>query len=244
VRLRYFQDLSVQNVVVLPFTRELSQVSAEHFIEQLKEAWPGLNSISVGENFSFGHQRRGNVQLLATLSEELGFTVRACAAVSLGGERISSTRIRRAITEGDFTAAEEMLGRPFGLHGSIVKGDQVGRKIGFPTANLDVTGLTVPPTGVYAGYGLLQGEVFKAMINIGRRPTLASTQSDLRVEAHLLQFSGETYGAELEIRFVAKVREEQKFPSLDHLKRQIAADVEQGSRLLEKGKPVLGNSHS
>jgi riboflavin kinase/FMN adenylyltransferase len=126
-----------------------------------------------------------------------------------------------------------MLGRGYSLAGTVVKGDQLGRKLGFPTANLDVAGLLVPPSGVYAAHALVQGQIHRAVLNIGIRPTIRDAMPQLRVEAHLPGFNGELYGQELELSFVGKLRDEQKFPTLADLKRQIAQDIADAERLFE-----------
>jgi riboflavin kinase/FMN adenylyltransferase len=138
---------------------------------------------------------------------------------------VSSTRIREAIRAGDLDAASQMLGRAYSIAGRVVRGDQVGHKLGFPTANLDVTGLALPPEGVYTARALVRGQTHRAVVNIGRRPTLANPRPELRFEAHLLDFNGEIYGEELEIAPMQKLREERQFPSLPALQEQIGRDV-------------------
>jgi riboflavin kinase/FMN adenylyltransferase len=175
------------------------------------------------------------------LGKDLGFVVHGLAAVSLDGEVVSSTRIREAIREGQLDLAGQMLGRGYALGGRVVRGDQLGRQLGFPTANLDAAGLILPPAGVYAvhinthfplqlfsGSESLRGDarpLYRGVLNVGYRPTLAMATPQLRVEAHIFDFSGDLYGAELEITIVEKIRDEKRFPSLDDLKLQIAHDV-------------------
>jgi riboflavin kinase/FMN adenylyltransferase len=179
----------------------------------------------VGADFVFGYQRSGNVALLEKLGGELGFTVHGLAAVSLDNQIVSSTRIREAIRAGNLDAASQMLGRPYAISGRVVAGDGVGRKLGFPTANLDAAGLVLPPNGVYVGLAKIGKKSQPAALNIGFRPTLATGGSQLRVEAHLLDFTGDLYDRELEIEIGEKLRDEQKFGSLEELKAQIARDV-------------------
>jgi riboflavin kinase / FMN adenylyltransferase len=147
------------------------------------------------------------------------------AAVSLDGRVVSSTRIRETVKAGDLDAASQMLGRAYSLAGQIVHGDQLGQQLGFPTANLDVTGLVLPPHGVYTVHAQVRGQTHRAVVNIGSRPTLQNPQPQLRVEVHLLDFKADLYGEEMEITFLEKLREERKFPSLTALKEQIALDV-------------------
>ena len=164
--------------------------------------------------------------VLRELGADLGFTVQGLAPVSLDGLPISSTRIREAIRAGQLDTASRMLGRPCSLAGPVVRGDQIGRQLGFPTANLDVSGLVLPPNGVYAVHARIEDREHPAVLNIGLRPTLRDAALQLRVETHLLDFEGDLYGAELELSFVARLRDEQKFPSLQALKEQIARDVQ------------------
>jgi riboflavin kinase / FMN adenylyltransferase len=174
----------------------------------------------------FGYKRGGDVRLLRQLGQELGFGVHAIAAVSLDGKAVSSTRIREAIASGDLDLAGQMLGRAYSIYGTVVRGDQVGKSLGFPTANLDVTGLILPPRGVYAAHARLGNQQHRAVVNIGIRPTLRDASPQVRVEAHLLDFQSVVYEQELELTFVAKLRDEQRFDSLDALKAQIGKDVE------------------
>ena len=151
--------------------------------------------------------------------------------MALDGEVVSSTRIREAIRTGNMYGASQMLGRCYSLAAMVVKGDQLGRKLGFPTANLDVRGMVVPPNGVYAARARVGDRWFRAVLNIGLRPTISSAAPELRVEAHLLGFNDEIYDSELEMTFVERLRDEQKFPSLDALKAQIAADIQSAERV-------------
>ena len=214
----------------------------------------------------FGHKRGGNVALLKKLGKEMNFTVHGLAAVSLDGKPVSSTRIREAIVAGDLDDASQMLGRAYSLAGAVVRGDRLGHELGFPTANIDATGLALPPNGVYAAHvsipSLLsagsalrtlnalrpstdpEGSVscvvpfhtprpsplalpktYRAVLNIGTRPTLQNPDPQLRVEVHLLDFEGDLYGQELEIIFVERLRAEKKFASLTELRAQIARDI-------------------
>lgn len=224
-KLRVIESLGVAATQLIHFDKTFSQISAENFIRDLVRDFQNVHSVCVGSSFTFGNKRQGNVELLKKLGAEFRFIVHGLSAVSLDAERVSSTRIREAIRSGHLDDASQMLGRAYSLVGKIVEGDHLGRKIGFPTANLDVTGLILPPQGVYAAHAELSGKTFRAAVNIGFRPTVKSFTPQLHVEAHLLDFSGELYGEEIELTFVEKLRDEQKFPSLDALKEQIAKDV-------------------
>ena len=198
-RLRLMDGLGMDAALVLPFDVGLSKVGGEDFIRGLAADLGSLRSLTVGEEFTFGHKRSGNVELLKHLGRELGFTVDPVGGVELHGQRVSSTRIRELIQGADFAAAEQLLGRRWALVGNVVTGDQLGRQIGFPTANLETNGLVLPPHGVYAGRVLVNGTSWKVALNIGLRPTVSQPAPRLRVEAHLIDFAGELVGQELEI---------------------------------------------
>ena len=224
-KLRALAALGVGGTLVIPFTRDFSAQSAEDFIQLLVRTLGPVSSICVGRSFVFGHKRRGDVSLLQELGNSLGFTVHGLAAVSLDQEIVSSTRIRECVRLGDLNRASQMLGREYALSGRIVRGDGLGRKLGFATANLDVAGLAVPPNGVYAVHAYADGECWRAVANIGMRPTLENPTPELRVEAHLFEFNRDLYGKEMELTFVGKLREEQKFSSMEALRAQIEHDV-------------------
>jgi riboflavin kinase/FMN adenylyltransferase len=224
-KVRALTGLGADAMLVIPFTREFSARPADEFIRTLVTKLAPVHSICVGSSFVFGHKRSGDVALLKRLGKELAFFVHGLAAVSLDGEIVSSTRIREALRAGEISRASQMLGREYALAGEVMRGDQLGRKLGFPTANLDVRGLLVPPGGVYAVHAYVGGRPYRAVVNIGSRPTLPSVAPELRVEAHLLDFQGDLYGQELELTFVEKLRDEQKFPSVQELRAQIARDV-------------------
>jgi riboflavin kinase / FMN adenylyltransferase len=224
-KLRAIETLGADATLLLTFDEPFSRKSGEQFIRELANDFGRIHSICVGSTFHFGWKRSGNVALLETLGAELRFQVRGLSAVSLDGEVVSSTRIREAIRAGQLDAAGQMLGREYSLCGIVQRGDGLGRKLGFPTANIDATGLVVPPSGVYAVHCSTAGKSHRAVLNIGYRPTLQSPAPELRVEAHLLDYNGDLYEQELEITFIDKLRAEQKFPSLDHLREQIAQDI-------------------
>jgi riboflavin kinase/FMN adenylyltransferase len=191
---------------------------------------PALQSICVGADFVFGHKRSGNVASLRQLGAELNFTVHGLAAVALDGEVVSSTRIRSVIQAGELDAASQMLGRPYSLSGTVLTGDQLGRRLGFPTANLDVARLVLPPNGVYAARTTVSGMRHRSVLNLGLRPTVQTGALERRCEVHVLDFAGYLYDQEVEVEFVAKLRDEVKFASLDELKAQIAADIKAAER--------------
>jgi riboflavin kinase/FMN adenylyltransferase len=224
-KLGAIESLGADTLLLVHFDRVFSGQTGETFIRGLARDLGKIQSLCVGADFVFGHQRSGNVALLKKLGDELGFTVHGLAAVSLDNQIVSSTRIREAIRSGNLDAASQMLGRPYAISGRVVAGDGVGRKLGFPTANLDAAGMVLPPNGVYLGLAKIGKKSRPVALNIGFRPTLASSEPQLRVEAHLLDFTGDLYDRELEIEIGEKLRDEQKIGSLEELKAQIARDV-------------------
>lgn len=224
-KLRVIASLGIDATLVLQFDRAFSQQTGDAFIRALVRDCGQVQSLCVGSAFAFGHRRSGNIQLLRRLGQELRFIVHGLAAVSLDGNTVSSTRIRNAISAGNLDDASQMLGRTYSLAGAIVRGDQLGQQLGFPTANLDITGLVLPPDGVYAVHATAGGQTHRAVLNIGVRPTLNQPVPRRQVEAHLLDFSGDLYGAELEIEVIRKLREERPFASRDALREQIQRDI-------------------
>jgi riboflavin kinase/FMN adenylyltransferase len=224
-KLGVIESLGADTLLLIHFDRAFSGQTGEAFIRGLARDLGKIQSLCVGTDFVFGHRRSGNVALLEKLGHELGFTVHGLAAVSLDDQIVSSTRIREAIRSGNLDAASQMLGRPYAISSRVIAGDGVGRKLGFPTANLDAAALVLPPNGVYVGLAKIGEKSRPVALNIGFRPTLATNEPQLRVEAHLLDFIGDLYGQELEIEIGEKLRDEQKFGSLEELKAQIARDV-------------------
>jgi riboflavin kinase / FMN adenylyltransferase len=225
-KLRAIASLGVDATLLIHFDLPFSRQSGESFVRGLSRDFGQIQCIAVGSSFSFGSGRSGNVSLLNRLGQELGFSVHPVPAVELDAVPISSTRIRNAILHGQLELAQKLLGRPHSVSGLVVPGDKLGQKLGFPTANLEVPNLVMPPHGVYAGYARENENSSLAVANLGRRPTLGQTEPAFRFEVHLLDYQGDLYGHQLEFTFVAPLRKEQTFPSLKALQEQIAMDVE------------------
>lgn len=224
-KLRAIESLGPDGLLLLHFDEAFSRQTGEEFVCGLvRDAGP-IKSLCVGADFVFGYRRSGDVDLMRRLGAEFGFSVHGLAAVALEGRTVSSTRIREAIRAGDLDQAGQMLGRNYSLAGAVLRGDGIGRNLGFPTANIDTAGLVLPPNGVYAVHAQAGTDSWRAVLNIGFRPTLSHPAPQLRVEAHLLGFHGDLYGRELELSFVEKLRDERKFDSLAGLKEQIARDI-------------------
>jgi riboflavin kinase/FMN adenylyltransferase len=215
--------------LVIPFDQGFASRSGEDFIRELAAGAAPLRSVSVGEGFSFGNRRSGNVPLLHTLGAELGFVTQVAPPFSFRGEIVSSSRIRETLRAGRLSEVAELLGRPYALAGIVQPGAQLARQLGFPTANVAVDGLELPPAGVYAAWVqvLRTGNRYPAVLNLGLRPTVTPGETQPRLEAHLLDFSGDLYGQEIEVEFASQLRPELTFSGLDALSRQIADDVVQ-----------------
>jgi len=213
------------------FDREYAAREPEAFARETLAARLGARELWVGPDFAFGRGRRGTIELLRGVGAEVGFAVETLPVFQLDGEVVSSTRIRHAVAEADFPTAERLLGRPYALHGPVVHGEGRGRGLGFPTANLLVREECLPPPGVYAAWACWAGSCHPAALNIGPNPTFG--EGKLSVEAYLLEFTGDLYGVEVELRPVAPLRGEIAFRDPSDLVRQIAKDVEEVRRLLD-----------
>ncbi len=215
--------LGVDAVVVLPFDRAWAEVEASDFARRVIAEALHAQVVVVGADFRFGHRRAGDVPLLQQLGPALGFTVEVVPPVFAGTEPVSSTRVRAALALGAVDAAAALLGRPFAVRGHVVAGDQRGRTLGFPTANVEPEGEVLPAHGVYACRVTVNGVRHAAVANVGRRPTFGGT--DVRLEAHLLDFERDLYGTVMEVAFERRLRGEQRFAGKDVLVAQIAADA-------------------
>jgi riboflavin kinase / FMN adenylyltransferase len=231
-KVRLIRDLGVQHLLIIEFDKAFAATPPEDFVQQLATHSKPLREICVGHEWSFGKGRRGNLALLKKLGAQFDFNVVGIPAVTLrNGELVSSTAIRHAIEAGDLAKAAEMLGREHTILGTVVRGDHLGKKIGFPTANLSAHSEQFPPNGVYFAQATLAGTVYPGVVNLGYRPTVSSGKSERVLEIHLLDFDHEIYGKDLEVRFVRYLRAEQKFENFDALARQIELDVQQARQL-------------
>ncbi len=238
-RLILERQMGVRQVLVVPFTREFAEQTGEQFVESLIDAAPagGIARICVGRSWQFGRRRSGNVALLESLGERFSFEVTGVDTVEVRGMRVSSTRIREAIGAGDFEVAAALLGRVYTVFGTVIRGRQLGRTIGFPTANLTVHSEQLPPTGVYAVRVTGSGDSWNGVANLGYRPTVEGGEVKRLLEVHLFGLDSEIYGEDLEVEFVEFLRAEQKFDGLELLKRQIVKDVAAAKASLVMGEP-------
>jgi riboflavin kinase/FMN adenylyltransferase len=214
----------------IPFTAQVARMTPGEFVGAFLGAPLGASAVWVGDDFRFGRGRSGGVADLERLGAPLGFAVRTLGAVAVDGERVSSSGIRDALAAGEVGKAGRLLGRPYALTGTVVTGDGRGRLLGFPTANLAVEQGILPAAGVYAARSIVRGGVRDAVVNVGFRPTFG--EGELGVEVHLPGFSGDLLGERLEVDLVARLRQEQRFPSPDALRDQIAADVAEAVAML------------
>lgn len=211
------RGVGVELILAVPFNEEFARRPPEAFLEDLRALQ--ASRIYVGEDFRFGRGRAGGPEALERVAP-----TRVVPLLSLGGEAVKSSRIRALLKEGKVEEARHLLGRPYGAYGVVVEGDRMGRRLGFPTANLAVHPLKVLPPGVFAVEAEGAFGRYKGVANVGTRPTLGGEER--RLEVHLLGFAGELYGEEVRVRFLKRLREERRFPSLDALRAQIAEDVE------------------
>jgi riboflavin kinase / FMN adenylyltransferase len=247
--------LGVDEVYVVPFSKDVSHLSATDFVEELRSRWD-VQSVWVGSDFAMGHGRSGNVETLREIGQRCNFDVNAVESFEYQGRRISSSWIREALGEGDVELVAQLLGRPFCLNGEVVTGMQRGRQLGFPTANVvPPSGRALPADGVYFVQVQIQGDAESAqqkrkvpgdgeqgmsiegdgwlygVVNLGPRPTF--DESERLIETHLLDFSGDLYGAHMEVCFLQQLRGIRKFESFEALREQIDRDVATGRTLMQ-----------
>jgi len=230
-RLELLEATDIDAAVVLPFDEAQAEETAQGFIERVLVDCLNAECVVVGDDFHFGRNREGNVTLLRELGETYGFEVEPVVLVPRSDgvdEPVSSTAIRRALAGGNVSLAAEMLGRPFEARGTVVQGDQRGRLLGFPTANVEVSNrVCLPADGVYAGiYERPDGSRHPCAINLGRRPTFYEHADSSLLEAHLLDFDSDLYGETARVGFVGFLRSERKFEGIDALVAQLKQDIE------------------
>ena len=233
-KLRLLERLNVDVCLLLTFDKPFSEQPPEQFIESLARHTHRLHEICVGARFRFGHNRTGDARLIEKLATAYGYVAKEVAPVKLGEEMISSTAIRQHVMHGRLDHAAAMLGRPFSILGAVGPGDARGRKLGFPTANLNPSNEVLPPNGVYAARALVGQEPFAGVVNIGTRPTFGNRDHRSLVELHIFDLARDLYGHEVEVSFIQKLRDERKFDSADALKLQIGADIAEARSILAR----------
>lgn len=223
-KLELLGQSGVEQAVVCPFNAGFAALSAEEFISQVLVRGCRVRHLIIGDDFRFGKGRAGDFELLQAAGRQHGFIAEAMGSITVDGERVSSSGVRRALAAGDMEHAARLLGRPYIIDGQVAHGDKIGRQLGFATANIRIKHNPLPMTGVFAVEVAGLGErALPGVANLGIRPTLGGTRPLL--EVHLFDFDRDIYGAHIAVRFVHKLRDEQRFPNFDALKAQIAADA-------------------
>lgn len=232
-KIKLITQAGIDHVFVVPFTESFAALSAEAYIKDFLVKHLQPKGIVIGYDHQFGHDRAGNIKLLQAYESELGFKVYEIPAKQIEDAAVSSTKIRNALTAGHVNDANKMLGRRYCLTGSVVSGAQLGRTLGFPTANIKPadTEQIIPGNGVYAIQTVIASDTYNGMMNIGIRPTV-SNELSLHIEAHLFDFNRDIYNQSIEIVFAERLRDEQRFPSLDALKAQLNTDAVNAKRAL------------
>ncbi|HEY0288242.1 MAG TPA: bifunctional riboflavin kinase/FAD synthetase [Pseudomonas sp.] len=235
-KLKLLADEGVDQVLCLAFNQQLSKLSATEFIDTVLIDGLDVKHLEVGDDFRFGCDRIGDFDFLRKAGLSRGFTVEAAQTVEIGGARVSSTKVRNALTAADFALAERLLGRPFEISGRILHGQKLARQLGTPTANVQLKRRRAPLTGVYLVSAQIDGKSWPGVANIGVRPTVEGDGSP-HLEVHFLDFTGVLYGRRLTVVFHHKLRDEQRFASLEALKTAINADVA-AARAYWHGQPL------
>jgi riboflavin kinase/FMN adenylyltransferase len=226
------EEMGVDHLIILPFTKELSEMSSEEFIRDILVEKIQTKTLVIGYDHKFGKNREGSFEYLQSHGHLFGFAIEEISRQDVDDLGVSSTKIRKALAQGDISTAKKYLGRPYDLSGQVVKGQQIGRSLGFPTANIQIAEdfKLLPRDGAYAVHAEVNSIQYKAILNIGDRPTVDGEQKT--IEAHLIDFEGDLYGQELRIYFQEFLREEKKFESLDALKNQLVVDRERAIFIL------------
>jgi riboflavin kinase/FMN adenylyltransferase len=232
-KLEAFGVLGIEQAIVIRFDAEFAQIRAEEFLREVVRERLQAKEVYLGRGFAFGRNREGNIELLKAVSEQLGFHADEVAEVRLRGQRISSSRIRELLAEGRVNLARRMLGRPYGVEGRVVRGDERGRTLGFPTANVQPQNRVIPRHGVYVTATLIEGPWRRSVTNVGMRPTFESGAAP-SVETHVMNWQGDLYGDVVRVRFLHRLRAERKFASVAQLKTQIEQDVGRATRYFER----------
>ncbi|CAI8334040.1 MAG: bifunctional riboflavin kinase/FAD synthetase [Porticoccaceae bacterium] len=219
-------DFGMDLVVCLRFNDQLSSLTATEFVQDILVHGVNTRHLIVGDDFRFGCDRKGDFDTLVTMGQDLGFSVQNTQTVEVESQRVSSTLVRQLLHKSDFDQVSKLLGRPFSINGKVTFGQQLGRELGFPTANVNLNRFRAPLTGVYAVWVDIEGIEgrFKGAANVGVRPTIGDIEKPI-LEVHLLDFDRQIYGQRISVEFVNKIRDEQQFTSLEHLSDSISDDV-------------------
>jgi riboflavin kinase/FMN adenylyltransferase len=224
-KFQVLENFNLKNVVLVPFTKEFSELSATEFVEQILVGNLKAKKVVIGYDHQFGRNREGNIEFLKAVSEKYGFEVIEISAKSIDEINISSTKIRDSLLRGDVETAKLFLSRSYEISGKVIKGNQLGRKLGFPTANINVNSdiKLIPANGVYAVRVKINNEMHFGVMNIGNKPTVNST-NEKSLEVFIFDFNNDIYDSEITLFFDEHIRNEQKFANLDELKKAISND--------------------
>ncbi|MCG0275041.1 MAG: bifunctional riboflavin kinase/FAD synthetase [Thermosediminibacteraceae bacterium] len=234
---KLMEGYGVKNLAVIPFTYEFSQMSYEEFINRILIEKLKVKRIVVGYNFRFGRGGQGTAEKLKILGMQKGFKTSVIQPVTINGKIVSSTLIRYLIEKGDMKEAEVLLGRPFSIHGIVVEGEAIGRKLGFPTANVSFSPEIIKPAfGVYAVLISRKGKIYRGIANIGQKPTFKKNNKDnqIMLEVHIFDFNQQIYGEEIEVYFIERIREEKLFKDVESLVHQVKEDLIKARYILDK----------
>jgi len=225
-KIKKLEAVGVHHLVVFPFTQSFARLSYEEFVRSVLVDQMHVHTLVVGHDHRFGHNREGGYERIKTLADSLNFSVLRIEALSVENTDVSSTKIRDSLFNGAIAEANHFLGSPYTLSGTVTAGKQLGRTIGYPTANVvvDDSHKLVPATGVYAARVLVMGACYNAMLNIGFRPTISQQADSRTIEVHLFDFSGDLYQQGIEVQMFERIRNEQKFESVQHLQQQLRTD--------------------
>ena len=240
-KLRGFAAAGMEHTLLLRFKAALAAMPAEDFVQRVLVDRLATREVWVGADFRFGHRRGGDVALLERMGAQLGFSARTMPAVQLDGARVSASRVRALLAAGEFAGAAPLLGRPFVIEGKVEYGNQLGRTLGYPTANIHLQQRVSPIHGIFAvRVGLGEGECsWPGVASLGVRPTVNQVSEPL-LEVHLFDFEGDLYGQRMAVEFVAKLRDERKFDGLEPLKAQMALDDRMARELLGMNPRLVG----
>lgn len=235
-KIKLFERLGIDHLIIYPFTREFSQLSYTEFVKTILVDQIKTYCLVVGYDHKFGKNREGGFEYLQKCAKKYNFKVEKLDALSLDNTNVSSTKIRIALEEGKIKKANRYLGYQYTLHGSVVEGRRLGRRIGFPTANIEASDphKLIPRYGVYAVRIMLNDKNYRGMLNIGTRPTFNQNADNRSIEVHIFDFEGDIYNAEITMIFVDKIRNEQKFEGADALAEQLKKDKQSALRLLSE----------
>ena len=235
-KLQKFEDFGIDNVLIINFTKEFSRTPSETFIKDYIIAPIKPAILVVGYDHHFGKNRMGDFNILSDFAKKYNFKVERIEAQDVEHIAVSSTKIRHALSEGNVKSANRLLGYTYSITGEVVRGNEIGRTIGFPTANLELPNelRVINNAGVYACLVDLDGKEYKAMANIGRRPTIGDrAENDFIIEVNIFDFNADIYGKQIRVRFIDRIRSEVKFNGLEELKTQLNQDREQAKAMLE-----------